>query len=256
MSFSETTAPRATSEDFARYITAVFDSREHAELARRDLLEAGIQDSDITIAGADTSTEASAPTLEAGDPAREPQGFWETLKELFMPDEDRYTFEEGLRRGSITVAVRTDTTSYDRVLEILDRDGAVDLDARELAWRSEGWSGYTGRDPLEGGEVSYVPPSDGTAGFGASTADRLPLGPESAPPVESPGALGEGALTGDPGVPSPAAIPGLPPIPAAPPVPPATSGAAATPLGRRDDTHGRTRVRAYVPDERAGDPSI
>ena len=74
------------------------------------------------------------------------EGFWETLKELFMPEEDRYSYAEGLRRGGYLLTVRTDTANYDRVVEILDRDGAVNLDERESSWRNEGWTGYTGRD--------------------------------------------------------------------------------------------------------------
>jgi hypothetical protein len=35
-------------------------------------------------------------------------------------------------------------TAYERVLEILDREGAVDLDKRQASWREEGWTGYPG----------------------------------------------------------------------------------------------------------------
>jgi uncharacterized protein (TIGR02271 family) len=45
------------------------------------------------------------------------------------------------------VSVRTEDTGYERVLEILDRDGAVDLDKQQANWRGEGWSGYPGEEP-------------------------------------------------------------------------------------------------------------
>ena len=35
------------------------------------------------------------------------------------------------------ISVRTEQSDYERVLEILDRDGAVDLDKQEARWRGE-----------------------------------------------------------------------------------------------------------------------
>jgi len=124
-----------TNEVHSRSLTAFFDTREAADRAIRDLESAGIPRQHISrIDGGTSST--SATTGLGGT------GFWDSLKDLFMPDEDRYGYAEGLRRGGYMVSVRAEEASYNRVLEILDRDGAVDMDQREASWRSEGWAGY------------------------------------------------------------------------------------------------------------------
>ena len=71
------------------------------------------------------------------------KGFWDSLGDLLMPEEDRYSYAEGLSRGGqlLTVSGVTDT-EYETVLDILDDEGTVNLDEREASWRSEGWGGY------------------------------------------------------------------------------------------------------------------
>ena len=64
------------------------------------------------------------------------------LGDLFMPEEDRYAYAEGLSRGGFLVTVGTTAANRDRILDILDDEGTVDMDAREESWRAEGWTGY------------------------------------------------------------------------------------------------------------------
>ena len=118
-----------------RNATAYFETRAAADAAVNDLVAAGIARDQISVAG----TGAFGTTATSGD-----RSFWEELKDLFLPAEDRYAYAEGLRRGGVVVSVRTEETDYERVLEILDRDGAVDLDKQEASWREEGWTGYPG----------------------------------------------------------------------------------------------------------------
>lgn len=121
-----------------RTITAFFDSRSDASRAIDNLVVAGIPRDRITMVAGDSESHAPAAEREEG-------GFWEALANFFMPDEDRYAYAEGLRRGGYLVTVRTDTTHYDRALDILDDEGSIDMDEREGAWRAEGWRGYEGR---------------------------------------------------------------------------------------------------------------
>src|SRR5271170_3541368 len=119
-------------------VTAFFDSRDAANKAIDGLAAAGISRDNMSV----TSETGGAETAKADHD----KGFWESLKDLFMPEEDSYAYAEGLRRGGTVVSVRTTDADYDRALEILDAEGAVNLDEREAAWRSEGWKGYQGSD--------------------------------------------------------------------------------------------------------------
>lgn len=162
-----------------RVATAFFDSRDAAETARRDLAEAGFHPDAIVLAGGDRAPADDAPILP------EDGGFWHALKEFFIPDQDRYTYAEGLRRGGFVLHVTTEAADYGRALDILDADGAVDIDERERSWKSEGWTGWQeGVDPLAGTSR----PDNSTAGFGASFAGEdgyQPPAPHEAPSAET-----------------------------------------------------------------------
>jgi uncharacterized protein (TIGR02271 family) len=117
-----------------RTLTAFFDSRTDADEAVQRLVAAGIPRGSIDVrSGAATGTTSTATTRDQDG------GFWEALKDIFMPEDDRATYAEGLRRGGHIVVVRTDTQHYERALDILDDEGTVDLDQRAESWRSEGW---------------------------------------------------------------------------------------------------------------------
>ena len=152
MSFTQNTTTQS------RALTAFFDTKGAAEQAVSDIEAAGIPRHDITMV--EGGTGAAGVT-----PAPTHEGFLASLKDMFMPEEDRYSYAEGLRRGGYLVSVKTRQVDMDRVLDILDRDGAVDMEQRETSWRNEGWTGY--RAPAIGATASAgvattreaVPPS-------------------------------------------------------------------------------------------------
>ena len=122
-------------EVHARTLTALFDTHDAANRAVGDLVSAGIPREHINLRdGTSVTSTTSGPDAT--------MGFWESLKDLFVPDEDRWSYAEGLRRGGYLVTVRADEANYTRVIDIMDREGSVDMDQRETMWRSEGWTGY------------------------------------------------------------------------------------------------------------------
>ena len=122
-----------TNEVHSRTLTAFFDTRAAADQAISDLEAAGIPRQHISRVDGGTSTTSTTGTGSTG--------FLASLKDMFMPEEDRYGYAEGLNRGGFLVSVRADEANYTRVMDILDRDGAVDMDEREASWRSQGWTG-------------------------------------------------------------------------------------------------------------------
>ena len=118
-----------------RNITAVFDSRAQAQRAEKQLLELGIPREHINIVDK-SSREYSAAAVEGTQ-----KGVWQTIKEMFMPDEDSATYEESIRRGGFMVIAAVDDTRSDQTIRILEDAGAVDLERRQEEWRATGWAG-------------------------------------------------------------------------------------------------------------------
>ena len=118
-------------------ITAVFDTRADADKAVAQLTTSGVPMGDITLlpAAGETSIDTTDTVEGTG------KGFWGSLEQLFGGTEDHATYAESLRRGGTVVSVRVEDDEMDRVVDILERHGSVDLDERETSWRSEGWTG-------------------------------------------------------------------------------------------------------------------
>jgi len=115
-------------------VVGCFDDRSDAAAVQQDLIAAGIDRNNVrmTASGATGTTQRDEP------------GFWESIKETFgfADDDDRATYGEAARRGGIIVSVESPDTSAERVVDIMRRHNAVDLDSRAAEWRSEGWAGY------------------------------------------------------------------------------------------------------------------
>jgi len=143
----------------SRHITAFFDDRSAAERAVEKLVSRGIPRDQIRlVSGYNTGGAGTRPS--------EVKGFWDSIADLFMPEEDRYTYAEGLRRGGFLVSVTVNENLYQPALDILDDEGTINMDEREAAWRSEGWTGYQGASSISGSQAAVS---------GGSTEERIPV---------------------------------------------------------------------------------
>jgi stress response protein YsnF len=174
-----------------RMVTAFFDSRSDAEQAIERLSEAGVSRDSIRFMPGD---ERDPSDNDVGTTTRtEPRGFWDSLGDWFLPDEDRGTYAEGLSRGGYLLSVEATDAQYERVLDILDDEGTIDIDERAQSWRSEGWTGGTtglGRDDVLSGSTANLTTGDagitsdmavgaGTGMGAGSTTSVPPVSPES-----------------------------------------------------------------------------
>jgi uncharacterized protein (TIGR02271 family) len=125
-----------------RTLTALFDGRTEAMRAVDALVAAGIARTAVRVSPETDTGSVRTPTTSY-DTSRDEKGFWATLGEIFMPDEDRHTYAEAMHRGSIMVSVSVDGTQADRAEDILEQHGALNVDEREESWRKEGWAGYS-----------------------------------------------------------------------------------------------------------------
>lgn len=140
-----------------RTVTAFYETRAAAEAHKQQLVDLGISENDIAIVdGADEN-----------EPNRqyEEKGFFESVGDFFLGEEDRSIYNEGLRRGGYLLTARVSEAHYDRSLDVLDNDHAVDMNERTDTWRAEGWdnasaAGMTTTGVHAGQEADVAPRPD------------------------------------------------------------------------------------------------
>jgi uncharacterized protein (TIGR02271 family) len=103
-----------------------------------------------------------------------------------VPEHDAHAYAEGVRRGGALVTVRASESEVNRIIDILDDEGTVDLDERQSTWQSEGWkspaaglmgSGTTGNTSMNtgmamGGSSTGMTGSTGMAGSTGRTTSE------------------------------------------------------------------------------------
>jgi len=152
-------------------ITAMFDSRSDAEAAKARLESANVDAEHVHI-----HDKTSSGHREQGYSTHEDRGVWDSIKNAFLPDEDRHTYEEGLRRGGVLLTADVDDDRVDEAVRVLEGAGSIDIDDRSSQWRSSGWD--------------YAAPAAGAgvgtgAAFGALGANAPTTGVGSAEHVGS-----------------------------------------------------------------------
>jgi uncharacterized protein (TIGR02271 family) len=116
-----------------RTVAAYYDDNSAADRAVEQLRAAGIEN--------DSIHRVQAPRDQK---LQEGHGLFHDLKRLFLPESDRAGYEEGVRRGGVVVAVRSSEGEIDRIIEIFEETGPVDIDERQNEWRDTGWTGQAG----------------------------------------------------------------------------------------------------------------
>lgn len=128
-----------------RTVTAMFDDRSDATHAVDRLVSEGINRGAISIVPERDPVTPGHAGFDGERPSH--RNFWESLGTFLMPDEDRYSYAEALRRGSIMVSATVKDSLVEKVSDILEEyDGAVDMEKRVAEWKSDGWDGWQGED--------------------------------------------------------------------------------------------------------------
>jgi uncharacterized protein (TIGR02271 family) len=154
-------------------ITAMFDSRADAEAAKARLLSANVDAEHVHV-----HDKSSSGYREQGYSTHQDRGFWDSVKNAFLPDEDRHTYEEGVRRGGAVLTADVDDDRVDEAVRVLDEAGSVDVDERAGEWRSSGWdyagpSAGTSTGAASGlGALGAIGSANTSTNIAASTSDR------------------------------------------------------------------------------------
>lgn len=183
-------------------ITAYFDTRTQAQAAVDRLAHLGIAGGNVALHDG---------TASAGEPAH--KGFLASLADFLMGDEDRDTYAEGVRRGGSVVTVSCPEIQFDAVSDILEAEGAADLDEKASSWEADGWNRPT---DYAIGSIERLNALSGVRPRHSSSSE----GSRPVPQDMRGNMLGTDHPDTD----------------------------AAPRLGTRDVSHGRARVRSYIAD--------
>jgi stress response protein YsnF len=127
-----------------RTVTALFDTRQEAEAAKARLQSSNIDADRIRVIDKDSTSSSSTSSSSSGSTSGDNKGFFSSLTDMFMPDEDRHAYSEGISRGGFLVCAQVDEHEADQAIQILEESNSVDFDERQEQWRGDGWAGWTG----------------------------------------------------------------------------------------------------------------
>lgn len=130
----------------SRTITALFDSRSDAEAGLQRIKACGIDTDDVRIH--DQTQDGATSHDRSSD---RDTGIWASIKNAFLPDEDRHAYEEGVRRGGTVLSADVDEDKVDEAVRALEDANSVDLDERSSQWRSDGWTPQAAASAAFGG---------------------------------------------------------------------------------------------------------
>jgi len=146
-------------------ITALFDTRSDAEAAKERLKTAQVDVNHIHV-----HDKTSAGYKDTGYSTHEDRGMWDSIKHAFLPDEDRHTYEEGVRRGGVLLTADVDDSNVDEAVAVLEQANTIDIDDRSSQWRSNGWDYPASAVGSGGAGAGFV--SAGTAPPVAGASER------------------------------------------------------------------------------------
>jgi uncharacterized protein (TIGR02271 family) len=135
----------------SRTITALFDTHADAEAGRQRLLDANLDADHVRI-------HDKSSIGEAGYSSPSQPGMWASIKNAFLPDEDRHIYEEGVRRGGFLLTADVDEDEVDEAVRALEHANTVDIDERASQWKAQGWvppvagAGMAGATALAAGD--------------------------------------------------------------------------------------------------------
>jgi len=133
-------------------IIGVYDDMRSATLARKALLDRGLNESQLrTVEPADMQAGKTRSDYqdEAASIGEQISQFFSSL--FGSDDEDKLgpRYLEAVRRGSILVIVDADDEAEVSLAEsILSTNQAIDIDERGSQWQKQGWSDYDENAPL------------------------------------------------------------------------------------------------------------
>lgn len=148
-------------------IVGIFDDYADAQKAVQALSKAGVKQGDIQIvrnepAGKSYTTYGGANSKDYTTGTSIGDKISDFFGNLFDGDDDpairqeSELYAESVRRGSVAVAVRVEENMVDKAADVLNDNGAVDVDRRAAQYRSAGYKNYDAKTPFYTAEQSQT----------------------------------------------------------------------------------------------------
>ena len=137
-------------------LVGIFDDYAAAQKAVQALAQAGVTQGDISIArnepagksyttyGGANSTDYTTGKSIGNNIAN----FFDSIFGTDINEDERGIYSESVRRGSTIVVVHADDANVERVTEVLNTSGAIDVNRRAAQYRASGYKQYDAKAPL------------------------------------------------------------------------------------------------------------
>ncbi len=140
----------------ATTLVGIFDDFAAAQKAVQALTQAGVKQTDISLArnepagkGYTTYGGAKSTDLTTGNSiGNKIAGFFDSVFGSDINEDERGVYAESVRRGSTIVTVQADDANAERAVEILNNSGAIDVNRRAEQYRAAGYKKYDAKAPL------------------------------------------------------------------------------------------------------------
>jgi hypothetical protein len=117
-------------------VVAMYDTESEASAAAQALQAGGFPATCMRVLAQGKVLNGMAP---ASPPAPEGQTFWTAMASLFVPHDERSTFQSVIARGHAMLIVTPDRTmDRQHLIHMLEDTHPVDLDARQAEWLASG----------------------------------------------------------------------------------------------------------------------
>jgi len=134
-------------------VLGLFDDVSKAEQTRSEILALNISDAYVQVYD-------QAGVQLTGGTDTSARGFWKSFGETlgFGPSNPAFLYQEGIRRGGTVVYASVTESRTDEIADIMNRNGAVDIEMREAEWRRTGWTVEDAQPRSRQGEqAGYTP---------------------------------------------------------------------------------------------------
>lgn len=116
-------------------IVALYETDAQARSAMQTLQTAGFSSAAMHVVSRESAGGASTSTSSVDD-----EGLWGSIKSLFVPDEDRSTYNTAISRGHSMLVVTPDhTMDRQHLIHVLESTDPLDFDAKLEEWRQTGY---------------------------------------------------------------------------------------------------------------------